>query len=119
MFRLPHTSDTISPSHKGDSWKVPDRSLKKNGTSPDRDLQSIRTGIINWLDTMKGLKVNDNANTLAIGVQSDTNSCGICVLNGIEHAIFGHDLFTHATRYEHRLRYFLAAFRYNSNQVGG
>lgn len=116
-IHLPAIADAASSSHTGDSLHKSNGSLKGRKSS-DTLLQDTRTGILHWLDK-SGFKLTDIGNVLAIGEQVDTNSCGICVLNAIEHAIFGHSLFQYATRHEHRLRYFLAAFQYSANKVGG
>jgi len=50
--------------------------------------------------------------TLEIGRQQDSNSCGIYVVNSIEHHMFGTPLFTHDERNALRAYYFTKAIEY-------
>ena len=59
-----------------------------------------------------GAKFEDLGNALPIGRQSDGHSCGICVVNAVEHAIFGAPLFIDRNRYNLRTRYFVEAVKY-------
>lgn len=56
-------------------------------------------------------------NTLPIGQQKDGHSCGICVVNAIEHAMSDVPLFTDADRYHLRIWYFVEAVKYLLNNV--
>ena len=109
-----------APSHPcaGDSMRKSDGSLK-GVKANSRDLENTRVAIRNWLEATIDVTVEDEANTLDIAFQGDVYSCGICVLNAIEHIIFNHELLTAGSCPEHRLRYFLATMRYNRKEVSG
>ena len=53
-----------------------------------------------------------------IGWQNDRHSCGICVINAIEHAIFNVPLFADENRYKLCVWYFVEAVKYLLNDVG-
>jgi hypothetical protein len=90
----------------------------KGATSNSKDLEDTRRGLKTWLEQTFGRQFVDNANTVQIGVQGDSNSCGVCVLNAIEHAANPvHPLFTHGQRHAHRMRYFIAAMQYVHEEV--
>ena len=55
--------------------------------------------------------------TLEIGHQQDGDSCGICVINSIEHHMFGTALFTHDKRNTHRAYYFRKAVEFLLDKV--
>ncbi|KAF9641889.1 hypothetical protein BDM02DRAFT_3194339, partial [Thelephora ganbajun] len=76
------------------------------------DLQHIRRGLANWLNVAFGALFEDLGSTLPIGRQSDGHSCGICVINAMEHAMFGVPLFTDKNRYSLRIQYFVEAVKY-------
>ena len=54
---------------------------------------------------------------LEIGCQQDSDSCGICVVNSIEHYLFGATLFTHTKRSSFRIYYFTKAMEFLLNGV--
>jgi len=65
----------------------------------------MRRGLARWLSIVFGVGFKDLGNTFLIGRQKDGHSCGICVINAIEHAIFGVPLFTDKDRNVLRVRY--------------
>ena len=81
------------------------------------DLQHIRRGLANWLHVAFGAPFEDLGNTLPIGRQDDRHSCGICVVNAIEHAIFGVPLFTDRDRYCLHIQYFVEAVKHLLDNV--
>lgn len=85
--------------------------------SPNTNLQHIRRGLENWLEVAFGVSFKDMGNTLPIGRQKDGHSCGICVVNAIEHAMFDVPLFTDTDRYHLRIWYFVEAVKYLLNNV--
>ena len=85
---------------------------------PDTEVQHVRRGLANWLKAVFGSAFKDLGSTFLIGRQEDGHSCGICVVNAIEHAMFGAPLFTDGDRYRLRVRYFVEAIKYLLNDVG-
>ena len=79
----------------------------------------LRTRLQAWLERAFGGQFVDKGNSLPIGWQRDDSSCGICVLNAMEHAAFGVPLFQHEDRFGLRIRYFVVMARYALGQVGG
>lgn len=69
------------------------------------------------LSVVFGATFEDLGNTLPIGQQEDSYSCGICVVNTMEHMMFGAPLFTDRDRYCLRVQYFLEAVKYLLNDV--
>ncbi|KAF9779588.1 hypothetical protein BJ322DRAFT_1167867 [Thelephora terrestris] len=86
--------------------------------NPNAELQQIRRGLTNWLSVVFGVSFADLGNALPIGQQEDGHSCGICVINAIEHAIFNVPLFTDENRYRLRVQYFVEAVKYLLENVG-
>lgn len=76
---------------------------------PSTDVQYVRRGLENWLGVAFGVPFKDLGNAFPIGRQEDGSSCGICVVNAIEHAMFGAPLFMNKDRKALRVRYFVAA----------
>jgi hypothetical protein len=87
----------------GDSFNTP-----RNGA----DLVKLRNGLGKWLTRAFGGAFIDNGQTLSIGQQDDTYSCGICVLNSMEHAVCNVPLYTHADRHTLRVTYFTRLMGY-------
>jgi len=81
-------------------------------------LDHISRGLENWLSAMFGVQFEDQGNTLPTGRQTDGHSCGVCVINAMEHAIFGVPLFADRDRYRLRVQYFVEAAKYLLNNVG-
>ncbi|KAH7905193.1 hypothetical protein BJ138DRAFT_1130617 [Hygrophoropsis aurantiaca] len=61
----------------------------------------------NWLKSEFGSPFRDEGDTLTHGVQTDSFSCGICVVNTLAHNLFGDQLFTHAKRFSLRMMLFV------------
>jgi len=76
------------------------------------DLQRMRRGLENWLGTAFRVPFKDLGGTLPIGRQEDGYSCGVCVINAVEHAMFGVPLFTDKDRHALRVQYFVDAVKY-------
>jgi len=84
-----------------------------------KDLEDLRRGLSNWLPRAfekkgkKGKKgkgkgdFTDLGGVLPIGTQNDGYSCGICVINAMEYAIFDVPLFKATDRFTLRVHYFL------------
>lgn len=77
----------------------------------------MRRGLENWLDAGFGAPYKDMGNTFLIGKQEDGHSCGICVVNAIEHGMFGVPLFTNKDRYALRVQYFVGVVKYLLDNV--
>ncbi|ETW76739.1 hypothetical protein HETIRDRAFT_222774, partial [Heterobasidion irregulare TC 32-1] len=60
-----------------------------------------------WLKQAFNMKFCNGGNSLACGQQLDSNSCGICTINAIEHNLFDMEKFTHAKRRYWRIHYFI------------
>lgn len=63
------------------------------------------------------ISLQNVGSTLEIGRQEDITSCGICVVNSIEHHIFGTPLFTHGERDALRVYYFTKTVEFLVNGV--
>jgi hypothetical protein len=81
------------------------------------DLEHICRGLEGWLNVTFGAGFKDLGKTLPIGRQADSYSCGICVINAIEHAMFGVPLFTDSDRHHLRIQYFVGAVKHLLNDV--
>lgn len=66
---------------------------------------------------MYGFPFRDEGRSLPIGRQDDGYSCGICVINAMEHAVFAAGLFTPAKRHSLRVRYFTEIARHLLGEV--
>ena len=71
------------------------------------DIEKICRGLDRWTKTLFYAPFRNAGESLPIGTQQDGISCGICVLNGLEHEIFGARLFTHDRRNVLRVQYFV------------
>lgn len=67
--------------------------------------------------TLFRLRLKDAGNTLTHGTQDDTNSCGICMANVVEHALFGSELFVHWQRQYWHAYYFNKLVEAHNNAV--
>lgn len=81
------------------------------------ELDHLLRGLENWLVTAFKVPFKDLGNTFPIGRQEDGHSCGICVINAIEHAMFGVPLFIDKNRYAFRVQYFVKAIKYLLDNV--
>lgn len=87
------------------------------GRNPNKELQQICRGLEKWLSVAFRVEFKDLGNTFPIGQQADGHSCGICVVNAIEHAMFGVLLFTDGDCYCLRVQYFVEAVKHLLNDV--
>ena len=55
--------------------------------------------------------------TFTIGKQKDGHSCGICVINLLEHELFGTTLFIHSSRNILRIHYFTETAKFLLKEV--
>jgi hypothetical protein len=69
-------------------------------------LADLDAALREWLEPALGAEFEGNGRTLPIGSQNDGNSCGVCVLNAIDHAIFGTALFRPGDRHLVRMNLF-------------
>lgn len=86
--------------------------------STNVQLQRIRRGLEKWLSSGFGGRFKDFGNTLPTGRQTDGHSCGVCVINAMEHAIFGVPLFADRDHYRLHVRYFVGVTKYLLDNVG-
>ena len=70
-----------------------------------------------WLGRIFDRRFVLQTQAFPIGIQDDGSSCGICVMNAMEHLVFNVELFTHETRFLHRVRYFVELVKYTCDQV--
>jgi len=96
---------------------LPDLGDSLGDCSRNTELEHICRGLESWLSVVFEVQFKDLGNTLPTGRQTDGHSCGICVINAIEHAIFGVPLFTDRDRYRLRIQYFVEATEYLLNNV--
>ena len=69
-------------------------------------------GLENWLGVVFEVPFKDVGNTFPIGRQEDGHSCGICIVNAIESAMFRVPLFTDKDCYALCVQYFVDAVEY-------
>ena len=72
----------------------------------EKDIAKICRGLDRWTSTLFHRTFRNCGQILTIGVQRDGISCRICVLNALEHALFGVPLFTQKRRNFLRVQYF-------------
>ena len=82
-----------------------------------QDKKQIHLGLSKWLKAIFGGPFKDMGRTFAIGKQKDSHSCGICVINSIEHELFGTTLITHSSRNALRIHYFTEAMKFVLKEV--
>jgi hypothetical protein len=71
------------------------------------DIGKICRGLDHWTRIMFYAPFKNVGEVLPIGIQQDGISCGVCVLNALEHEIFDTRLFTHDHRNVLRVQYFI------------
>ena len=77
-----------------------------------QDVKQIYSGLEKWLRAMFNIPFKVKGTTFAIGKQDDGHSCGICVINSLEHDLFGTVLFTYSNRNILRICYFTEAIKF-------
>lgn len=77
----------------------------KNGSYKE-DITKICRGLDRWTNTDFHRSFKNLGESLPIGTQQDGISCGICVLNALEHALLNVPLFTHNRRNLLRVEHF-------------
>ncbi|KAH7912046.1 hypothetical protein BJ138DRAFT_1112718 [Hygrophoropsis aurantiaca] len=77
-------------------------SLSQNGSKPIKMIQATQS----WLKGEFGAPFREDQDSLKHGIQEDSFSCGICVVNTIAHNLFGDELFRHSRRYAMRISLF-------------
>lgn len=82
-----------------------------------QDLKQIYFGLDKWLKAIFGVRFTDRGQTFAVGTQEDGHSCGICVINSLEHELFGAALFTHSSRNALRIHYFTEVIKFLLKEV--
>jgi hypothetical protein len=81
----------------------------KKEKNPQAELQA---GLRKWVRLAFGKTVIGKGRKFSTGKQDDGNSCGICVLNAMDHAMIGTPLFRHETREATRMDLFLRMINY-------
>jgi hypothetical protein len=71
------------------------------------DIDKICRGLDHWTNALFHAPFKNIGEVLPIGTQQDGISCGVCVLNALEHEIFVTRLFTHDRRNVLRVQYFM------------
>ena len=71
------------------------------------DIGKICRGLDLWTGTHFYNRFKNVGGVLPIGTQRDGTSCGVCVLNALEHEIFDTHLFSHERRNVLRVQYFI------------
>ena len=84
----------------------------------DQKPMDLQKGLRRWLRLVDDPSYNSGGPRFPIGRQNDGNSCGICVLNAMDHAMFGADLFTHEGRHLVRMDLFRRIARFLLLRVG-
>jgi len=82
-----------------------------------QDLKQIHSGLEKWLKAIFRVHFKDKGQTFEIGKQEDGHSCGICVVNSLEHELFGAALFTHSNRNVLRIHYFMEVTKFLLKEV--
>jgi len=75
-------------------------------SSYKEDISKICRGLDRWMTTCFHSSFRNLGQVLPIGTQKDGISCGVCVLNSLEHALLDARLFTHNRRNILRVQYF-------------
>jgi hypothetical protein len=83
------------------------------------DIRKLCSGIDRWTETYFDAPFENLGRTLQIGTQTDGSSCGVCVQNALEHALFGTELFTPGLRKILRVRYFMKIINLLMDPVSG
>ena len=70
------------------------------------DISKICRGLDRWMSVCFSNTFKNCGQVLPIGTQLDGTSCGVCVLNSLEHALLDIRLFTHKHRDDLRVQCF-------------
>lgn len=80
--------------------------------APERELKMIQE----WLQTSFGYRFKLKGRTMKSGVQTDMRSCGLFVLNMLEHAVLGEALCEQSEMAQYRAWWFVQSVdRYAKN----
>jgi hypothetical protein len=80
-------------------------------------MTNIAEGLKRWLGMTHGHGVTEAIVEGHCGLQDDMNSCGVCVINVMDHAMCGADLFIHQRRFEWRMEYFATLIAFTLEKV--
>ena len=87
------------------------------GTSYKKDIMKICRGLDRWTTTSFYHSFKNLGHSLPIGTQQDGISCGVCIMNALEHMLFNVPLFTHKRRNLLRVEYFMKITKLLLDQV--
>ena len=93
-----------------DPINLPGDSLTGNAYA--KSIKAIAAGVEAWTMAVFGKRFTSTGRSYAIGGQTDSHSCGVCVINAINASMNGTELFTRETRSKYRLQYFITAAEY-------
>ena len=100
----------------GDSHYPAKGKAGKDG--PSTDTGALRCELKDWLEDVFGSPFEDIGMILPIAEQRDSHSCGPCVLNALENAVFATKLSKSREHLNLRIRYFVELSRYLLEDVG-
>ena len=98
----------ISSHYLGDS---------QGGVPRAESIEALSRKLIKWLNDVFGPRFTLRTEPLPTGRQQDGYSCGVCVMNAMEHAAFNITLFTPKDRHRLRIRYFIHFVRFLYDDV--
>ena len=97
----------ISLSYSGDS-------LAGHVAAPAKMMEAVGR----WLNSQfNEVRWKNKGNSLPIGVQFDSNSCGICSINAIAHAVFQDPVWRHGQRGLERVQWFVILAEHHLRKV--
>ena len=68
------------------------------GVNRKDELESLFVGLERWLGDFRRGPVSNGGRRFKIGRQADGGSCGVCILNAMDHSMFKTEIFTHQCR---------------------
>jgi hypothetical protein len=83
-----------------------------------KELAELYTALRTWLNAVYGGASRSVGRKFTIGTQDDGSSCGVCVMNAMDHAMFGQALFTQADRHLVRMGLFAKLAGHLVDMVG-
>ena len=89
-----------------------------NDKSRGAALKPLYAGLEKWLSKMYPGTWTDDGMKFKIGKQQDSSSCGVCVLNAMDHAMRKKGLFQDARRHLFRIDLFIKLISYLIDKVG-